>query len=651
VLEAFFRAHLRKHSIGRQIADGAKQHFQGDTLDIAEVRSNTLWIIALAIRNVVVDEAVVNFMMTDLRGVTRWVPETYARKLVPMLAMAVTPALGHPLLISDPMVRRYGLYDSPAYGGGRYTAHDRFCGVINRLVDRAFTGTDGAYNHRPMAVFTTDNSRVLSEMLLTCFLTDLYVWRRQGEFTTKQVVGVIGKKLIPNIRAHHHEKDKVATLLRAAGNLARKLNFSHPLVVRTLTNYNGKRVIGYKCTVKDLLKATRNTDEWGLPTAIDPISSSRIKGLMELPDPDNYTLIRYEEAITGSRVLETSRDDPDLVLESVYYRNLRRYGYFGGSAVHTWSLFQPLLSRKPVIVIGSGLGAVARVSLDSGSPFVFGLDLRSSLPLKSHRFRSYKPPLVMDSQYEDRYVQIPESFTTNGDWLTPEVSSATMEYDSGDCTVVVDIQSASHRYGLELLTPICSKKRAGVIIVRLYLTENEQGEIMADMTVSKWTFRSYTIETVAAVKQVIFVITSWSEMIHTAVVPNWQLTRRCVAVPYLEAPTKYHYITAVADAVFNVTTPGTDWSLAEVKDEIEAIVLASLGDYDSRFSYGTWTKYLRAALVIQWCCRSTNTRVALLIEWTHQGWAPIVIGNKEYRVTIDWYFSHHIASYGARICP
>jgi hypothetical protein len=339
-----------------------------------------------------------------------------------------------------------------------------------------------------------------------------------------------------------------------------------------------------------------------------------------------------------------------LLLTAIYHRNLGKYGFFGGSAIHTWSTFAPLFSHKPVIIVGSGMGAIARVALDNGSPHVFGLDLRSSIPMKSHRFRSYKPPLVMASEYEDRYVQIPESFTTSGDWFDERVSSALLDYDPGDSTIVIDIQLNASRFGLETLIPILRRKSAGTIMVRLYLDDNEESLLLSDLTVSSCKFRVFSFDTVAQVHQVVLVLTQWSRNLLYAVVPETDLVRRPIQIPTLTDPDENHRLTAISDAIFNVYMPGPGSTLPQVGDHLRESVTSTAGDYDSRFSYGQWTLQLRSLLVTEWACGSALDHLEMIRKWLSQGHASIEFGGATHRVMVDWHLCYHLVTYGARVC-
>lgn len=648
VLEAFFRHILRKRSLGRQVSDGAVQHFPVETMDIAEVVSNSLYAIAHAIKAVVLDEAIANYMMTSVSGKQRWKVNTYAMKLIPLLVGSVSPSFGHPLIMQDPLVNHLRLYDTPNYAGGFTSPHSRYVGFISRLVMRALRGLDHEYNHRTIGLFTSDNNHIVSETILTAILSDCYIWMNVSGLTISEIQDLLGKRLIPTVREQTEEEDKIDTLIRTTIQIYRSYRMSHPEISRVMRALTSGRIKCYKCTVPDMMKSTRNIDAWGIP--ITPSGCRSSKTVVHIPDSLPSPLqvnIDPLEVVTGVRELaHTQATDLD-ILRSTYSRNKGLRLHSSGSALPMWSQFAQLLSKKPVIVVGSGFGAVARVALDNGCPHVFGIDLRSTIPLKAHRFRFYKPPLVRMSQYEEQYTQMSESFTTDGDWLNPRVSNAVMDYDQGNCTLVLDIQSGSTRYGLEVLEPALRRKTAGVILMRLYLTRPELSAICADLKGSKITFKVYSPTEFGEYHQYVILITDWRQ---DELVLATRYTGEVVGQPFpirLAGDTPLIRAEIISDAIFNVVYVPANTPLSQVADILDDLIIEMMGDYDSRHSYGQWTRYLRARLVVQWAL--DQDPLGHLQEWQHLGEATLRVKDKVIPILVDWSFLHHLVTFGARL--
>lgn len=649
-LEAYFRDILRKNSNGRQIADGANVLFQSDTLDVAEVVSNKLHTIAMSICNVIVDEAVSNYMMTALLSHVRWKVDTYAYKLIPGLVMTVSPLFGHPLIMSDPLVRYLGLYDAPTYAGGYASPHHRYCGYIASLVYTALSGADRMYPHRSIGLFSSDNEHIVSETLMTCLLTDCYMWAKQGDLSVAQVNSIIGGRMLPTVRAQHREEDKVETLYKTVLTMANKLSEAAPSVSKILLGYHSGRVKGYKTSVKEILRATRQVDEWGVPTIPPSIRGSNKRIILPRTAPRSRgSVIRVCESITGTRTLGSTDVTEMDILRTLYHRN-RGLGQSGvGAALSIWKPFASFFKKKPVIVIGSGYGAVARVALDVGCPYVYGIDKQDTIPMKAHRFRFYKPPLVMMSPYADQYLQMPESYTTSGDWTDPKIVDKVMQYDQGDCSVVIDIQSGQHRFGLELLKHIIKVKLAGEIWLRLYMTLAESYDIEADLTASKILYSWYDIDGQGIVHQHIIRITGWTDSLLIAT--RYQSETNCYPVILPRSKDRISRIDkalTLADAIYNVIYVAPGQTIQDVNSMLDHIISQSKGDYDSRFSYNQWTLYLRSKLLISWCL-SPEDRTELLSYWHSQGGTQVTVGEESFWVKVDWSVCYHIATHGARL--
>jgi len=650
VLEAYFKGILRRHSTGRLIADGSTQHHAGTTMDIAEVYSNGLRSICKAIAYVVSDEAISNFMMTDLHLVSRWNLMSYSVKVITELCKAVSPLVGHPLLSKDPVVHKLGLYDTPNYTGATNSIHSRLVGYTLSMTRDCLRGADVRYNHRSIGIFSSDNDRVLSETLMTAFLCDLYLWRSQGLLSVDVLRNIMAKKLIPLIRAHHEEQDKVDTLIRSVMKLSVGLKISNPNVSSVLEAFSKSRVIGYKTTVADILKATRKTDEWGIPEKLDLSQKKIMKLPKSLPIARSFSFLGCDKVINGVRSLDSNLEARSNVLCSMYLRSKGRAGLMSGSATYVWAQFAPLFRSKPMIVIGVGMGAIARVALDAGCPHVYGVDLRSTIPLRSHRFRHYKPPLVMASQYEGSYTQLPESFTTNGDWFDPSVCEKILQYDQGDATVAIDIQQGSHRFGLESLTDVLLRKTHGTIIIRLYLTETETRMILSDLHVSGFKFTAFDIWRTLDIGHVVVVLQHWTDTLKVAVIPRVETACHLINPPCQTDLTPEELSIAMSDAVFNTVYLSADHSIFDLEIEIDRALDEAWGDYDSRLSYYDWTKWLRAKVVTQWLVLPEKHRIPHLLLWLREGRTEVSTpkGRKSF-VNVDWSFAYHLVTVASRV--
>jgi hypothetical protein len=478
-------------------------------------------------------------------------------------------------------------------------------------------------------------------------MSDMYIFRAQGRLTTEKIKLWLGRGVIPMLRRHHSEDDKVATLFRVIANIEDDCRRKRPEITAVLSRYSkGQRMMGYKITVPDLLKSTRKIDNWGIPVVTE-IRQTVLKLPYDMPLPRSFQYTRLDSQ-SGIRSLDSSEKTRSHVLTNTFWRNFKRPLLATGSAIYSWAPFAPLFRKSPVIVIGSGHGAVARVALDGGCPWVYGVDLRSSIPLKAHRFRSFKPPLVQSSEYADKYTQLSESYTTSGDWFDPEVSRRILAYDQGDATVVIDIEAGRDRYGLEILLPVIASKTHGLIVIRLFLSKVESDQIAADLYVSGFAFAMYDGYIDTDVSERIIVIARWTrelKVCHFTATSDSLALSTSLFEP--EGETTHKYL-ALGDATFNVVTLCPDQTLGDMKLLIDRVLSESVGDYDSRFSYEQWTRYLRAACVVQWLVLPDSQALTVLLEMEASREAQVMVRDKLHRVEIDWYFCKHIASSGSR---
>ncbi|QHD64783.1 RNA dependent RNA polymerase [Plasmopara viticola lesion associated mononegaambi virus 8] len=651
VLEAYFKSLLRKSSTGRQIADGSHQHFASASMDIAEVYSNGLINITRAMSFVACDEAISNYMMTNLQHVARWQLQVYANRLVFELCKAVSPLVGHPMLAKDPLIRKLGLHDTPSYGGADRTIHGKLSAYVTGQVTEMLMCVDTEFNHRSYGLFSSDNSRSLSETVLTALLHDLYIWRAQNRLPSDMLREVMGKKLIPAVRAHHEEQDKVDTMMRAVMKLSQMSKLSEPIISKTLRSYHTTRFVGYKTAVEEVLKATRQVDQWGMPPEVSYSTARKLKLPHTLPKSRYIKVNGCLNTRVGYTFIEDRGTDKETLLMNMYVRNKGRCGLMSGSAVHAWSAFAPLFRKNPVIVIGSGMGAVARVALDAGCPYVYGLDLRTTIPLRSHRFRFYKPPMVMSSRYSEQYHQMAESFTTSGDWFDESVCRAALDYDSGESTLVIDIQKGKHRYGLEVLTNTClSTKKRGLIMARFYLSEHEIKQMASDLHYSGFTYHMYDIWSSSDISQVVVLITSWNRTPMVAVVPEVE-TESAPHLPDAKVDVSPEEMSmALSDAVLNVTYSDSATHPGDIEIAIDRLLDSAWGDHDSRFSYGEWTRWLRAKVVISWILSSKQRGRDLLLMFNARSYKVTTAQGHSVQVDVGWDLCYHLATVASRVC-
>jgi hypothetical protein len=141
--------------------------------------------------------------------------------------------------------------------------------------------------------------------------------------------------------------------------------------------------------------------------------------------------------------------------------------FFGRSSVaRAWAGI--LRAHTPALVVGTGTGGIQRLLLSQGVRSV-GLDLASEIPYEERANFGLQPP---DCRGLEGASYSRSMFTTSGDWMDPRVGEAVM-YEEDWATVIIDIQAAGRRFGLELLDPIVDSAWTGVVYARMYTTSHE----------------------------------------------------------------------------------------------------------------------------------------------------------------------------------
>lgn len=650
-LEEFFRSALRKSSKGRQIADGSYHHYTVDSLDIAEIASVGVDRVSRAIAFVAAEETISNYMMTHSIRKDRWRPKVMITKLVEAMAQTVTPMLGHPLMLQDAVVRKYYLYDGPTYLGGTFAAHNRYVSYVSQIAMMCLDGDSPSFSHRSVGIFVSSSTRSSPELMLSCFLSDLYLWEREQTITTDTVRKVIGEGLMPTLRKSKDDDDRLRHLVRSilvtSAAFRRQGLISPSKTLQSLAS--GGRIKSYRVTNKDILKAMRDSHAWGL------ISYPSKKSVPVIWDtaairPREFTTLTWSSTVTGYRKLSPNTSGKKERLIQNYQRNLGRTFEASGTSLYFWSAYASLFDpRYPVLVVGTGPGAVARIALDKGCPHVYGLDLRSSVPMKAHRFISYKPPLVMSSEYHSRYTQASETYTTSGNWLESEVARKFLLYDPGPGTLVIDVQQGESRFGTEVLAPAMKWKTAGVIIVRLYLSLEEVTGIMADFKASAIIAHVFDDGSAHVVPRV-FVLSRWSKTLMTTL----SSTGTSVSYPVTMADVSCHEVNrlhismTMAEAIFHAVPVLLTDTTESVQSRLEEMIVKSLGEYESRFDYRRWTSLLQAMVVVRWMSTGRDRALGYLLRLADMTTVPIIIGGLQYDILVTDGLLRHMSTVGAR---
>ncbi|WGH72987.1 MAG: putative RNA-dependent RNA polymerase [Trichoderma harzianum mononegavirus 2] len=654
VLEAMFKEHLRKNSTGRAVADGAYVTHQFESMDIMEAVSNGLGIIAVAMANVSAEEAINNYLTTQSRGQDRWRADTYLMQVVPELVNIVAPLIGHPSLKTDPLVRYLRLYDSPNYQGGVARPTAKLRGYITSLAKERISGHSKDLVTRVTAVFTSHSPHAASEALFSRYTSLLHYWMCTQQVTVKTVQSFLGKTMLPWLRGQKEEEHRLTALgivmTQQYAYLERQGQY---LLSEELSELaSGKKVKGYKIAMKDLLRSTRNAVIWGnIRSRI--IKTPKIKPAKVNLVPFPGCTSKHKVIREGSRDLSSQRTQREDRIRIWLYRSVGRIGIGSGSAVYCWHPFGKLLAQESLLIVGVGMGAAARVALDYGCPSVLGIDLRETISLKSHRFRSYKPPLVEDCHRSDSYEQMVETFTTTGDWTDPTIAASVLRYDSGQSTVLIDIESSDHRHGLDLLTDIITMKHSGLIVLRVFTTGDESRRLSCDLTLSGFQYKLYDVDPTYIAGSRVFVISKWKRRLLVADCPcvlDSENTGIDIPIELDDVDDTNDPIREVlAETVFNLVMPSPGSTVGDILELLEDMYIEISGKYDSRASYDQWSRLCLSILALRMVSIPQDQLVPMLVLLVEERVTKIHVGPLNTDLQITWSNIAHICKVAARL--
>jgi len=149
----------------------------------------------------------------------------------------------------------------------------------------------------------------------------------------------------------------------------------------------------------------------------------------------------------------------------------------------------------------------------------------------------------------------------------------------------------------------------------------------------------------------LWMIYSWSDTLMMAHAGSCQSIAK--PVPLASSTSQeysfQHRSIAVSDALLNTVCLTYDTSLADVSDELQSVLTEAFGNYDSRYSYHEWTRYLRACIYAKWIQLPADQALATLLDLYEAKETLVTIAGHEVRVTISWDVCRHMASVCARV--
>lgn len=647
--EAWFSQLLRDQSLGRQAIDAGRELYPSTTLDIADVIGVGIEFLIESAARALADEILVDGMKAYASHRRRREAHAYAVQAATPLAHSFSSFIPHPLVRSDPAVRRHGLYELPKYGVSYSRVSVRVSSLIaESAMTHLDTMTEG-YTLRTVGVYQSERESRTLEAALAAVCRAIAWEIHHRSLTRHQAQHLVGRFLLPVLRLSESELVKVDALCAVLTSLmawSTRVG-ARVLVVVMRGILSGTLLHGYKMSVPEFLRSTRTIEETAgmiLPLAIRPVR------------------FRTSDTPPGAAALLTRHPSPAprLVLhlrpaalprweDAVVARVRRHSGHLASSvatAHDTWVPFARILGQSTCIIIGSGQGGAAAVAIKAGAAHVYGLDLRETLPLHPHRFTSYVPAAVLEAGGEAQYTQLPASYLRSGNWLEKEVQAEVLEYDSGDTTFVVDIEAGVIRLGLEVLRPLAEAKIKGVTLWRMFCTDEEADEIAGVLYTGRVRFRMYNIEPeTEGTRGRIWLLTGMDSTLRTS---DWVIHLDHPSPSVVEASPPTSRALILSECCNHILTPRPAEDDASLLLRLCSLHTTIAHADTTRIGYNKWTSLLRAYLSLSWCLL-TEGQGTRLRTWRDGGVASIPGVHPPILVTYSPALERHLTGVTSRL--
>jgi hypothetical protein len=617
---AWFRDLLRTSNRSRLIADSAPgvTGRMWASLDLAETQSLGMARLISASAHAAAEEAVYHVWRTASRRRDRWRLSPFLWKLAVALGMVLAEHLGHPSMAQDATCKQYALAVPPRYAGGQHAVHTRIAGLISACARSLLRDTESTLYSQRHAVFASDKEMCASETAYKALCLALHRAWISGDMSAEDGTHLMRHFIIPLGRKKTDEESRVIEAQTVALGLSQ---WAHATGRATLAAAchaigRGAKMIMYPVAVQEVLRDMRDRAKWKLSrlgARPDKEAARHAPRLLPLQVAYGHSASGHP----GPRVLPSTHATRLLIAQAQTEASRGRLHGTWSSAHYGFLCAVRYCTRKDVLLVGAGHGAVARLCLEWGATSVTGLDLAISLPLAGHNFRWYQPPMVKEADEAPRYTQAEESLTTSGDWMDPVIARRVLlRMGLPSCPVIIDIQRASSRYGLEVLSPLITAQWAGHVFVRLFATVEELQFLLSDIQAGGGTADAYLAGPAmpaAITPFVLHIRTLPTVLVHTDIctavvttVPSFLL----VPTPYMGGGTAF----LQSQTTMNIHTVSSPVAMHTLFLHVRAAVRASQGEYISRPSFAEWTALLHAYAACIWLMAPSAVRTTILSD-------------------------------------
>lgn len=635
ILEAFMRESSWATGLVDQALDSSVQHTVAQELDLSEVIGAGVSALLEAASNVVADIAIAKETRTRVQRRDRWRIEAITTKASFPFAATFSRHMAHPLLRTDPCTRAFNLYTAPRYIRGQNPL-PRLAALISEMAATKALGLPTAYASRTLSSTLSERPNGTLELVSGMFTRILLYWQHRDELSELLLKQIYSRFVLRIFRSTGTEEQKVSTMIASMTTVARWATASNRLLLADeLERALNGRIVHYSSSARELCRLLRRASQ--------PTKAERV---LKTASPLHLRPLTLKISALGRPPVVPETDLMKSIEETVLaHRGLGSHWKDG----RLWGGYQRLWSQHPVLVVGVGPGVIAATAISSGTPFVYGLDLPVNTPLAPNQYINYVPREVLRINGSGKYLHLPESYTTSGNWMCPNVAQSVLRSVPQDTTVVIDIEGGRRGALHELFSPVFEAKWKGSTVCKVVASQHEIEDLCSFLYSSRVRPSFYSAGVPSGGSYPVLVhIPSFSNFEH----PGKCLTRHYLATFFSTNPSRLSRVPhrdteALAWACLNVLYPSTLDSPVEIYPRLLSLYSRLKGDYESRPSYEWWTSLLLAIALFWWV--NNGGESMMVLRWERAGAA--VIATSAGDVTQGWSRtkSRVVTTLGARL--
>lgn len=654
IVEGWISDSLRTRSLSRTAADGGTSVLINTGLDLAELLSCGVEAFVQAASNCLAD----SFLMDSLRTIhssrERWNMAAYVHQASEAVSRLFSNHLGHPEVKKDKFVRDHKLFDGPRYLPGASRSHERVKSIVTNYTLVNLIHSPRSYSKRKTVTFSALKGYTDLDKTLAKISRDLHHGVVHKEISPSDHRNIVDGLILPILRLPSDSVSKVAAIDTAALKL-RQWADSRGFVglASSMEDLIGGRAVGAsELSSAEALRLTRVVS-WSENQLSYRLShkGEKIGGGMKAYCFD----VKFctEPMLACDQGLTTTVQSNRLsTLEKILSRAKANKGVSPSGPRGLFSMFcefQGFFESKTVICVGVGEGATAAAALCCGALQVIGLDLRSDIPIRPHRFIDYRPPYVEISGHSNRFSYDPSTFTSDGDFFSADVSKSLLSHDTGTSTVVLDMEAGTPDDLSESLRPLIGNSYDGVVLYRTMTRMNRLEKFAAELKASGTKFRIVCLSVHDDNITALTVIFRCPMRIGETMA-HCHIDVKCNELVGHDYRELRDWGDCLSNACLNVMMFGESSSILEAQKVINSYHDSLVSDPMNRISYDQWTDVMHAVISMEWARMDERTRYDMLKSWFVSGVVRYTTKKGTWTCTCTPRLLTHLSSVVTRIC-